>query len=165
MKQNTMKAAPSQVTRPIVPNAINVSTTRIAEIPSSGIVAPPDLTAAEQIRVSAAHFVSVDYQMIAETIKKFLPDLPAVEVAVYPRRPYNRGCHNEGEHFGIVIVTSSPGSYTERIYAFNPLVISLAEQGLYPRMHVYTESEASEAGGIDELARFESPAFKRIIWR
>ena len=158
-----MKAAPSQATRPIVPNAINVSTTQIAEIPSSGIASPPDLAVAEQIKVSAAHLVFVDYQKIAETIKKFLPDLPAVEVAVYPRRPYNRGCHNGGEHFGIVIVTSSPGSYTERIYAFNPLVMSLAEQGWYPRMHVYTEKEADEAGGIDELARSESPAFKRII--
>lgn len=120
--------------------------------------------AIDQKRVSAAHLVFVDYQKIAETIKKFLPDLPALEVAVYPRRPYNRGCHNGGEHFGIVIVTSSPGSYTERIYAFNPLVMSLAEQGWYPRMHVYTEKEADEAGGIDELARSESPAFKRIIW-
>lgn len=108
------------------------------------------------------YFVS-DIRNIIEVLEESLRDTPAVSAAVYPRKPYSRGKYNKGEDFGIVVITRGTGSYTERVYDFNPLLMSLAEKHeWYPPIHVYTESEANAAGGIDELAKAESPAFWQI---
>lgn len=119
----------------------------------------------DKVKVTAIpFFFPSDYNDIVGVLKEILPKTSAVSVAIYPRRPYSRGKFNIGEHFGLVIVTKASGEYTQRIYDFNPLLQELAERKWYPPINVYTESEAETAGGIDELARAESPAFKRIYW-
>ena len=134
-------------------------------------VVPPKAThrvgasALDKAKITAIpFFFPAEYNDIAEVLRELLTETYAVSVAIYPRRPYSRGKFNAGEHFGLVIVTKTSGEYTQRIYEFNPLLQKLAERQWYPPIHVYTESEAEAVGGIDELARAESLAYKRIYW-